>query len=567
MNGFLQVFYVVFSAVITTLAAPNELLTFGSPILGMIALIPLFITLYNSKSFKIAGHLTGLQLFLTHLLSSFWLGNFKDFAIFTLGASAIAYYFFGFVFGNYLYSIFYYTEKNNPLKKFSVSNFKSPFTQILGFASIWTIYEWFKMTGWLAYPWGTLFMSCYKWHTLKQICSVTGVLGITYLMALFSSVVAKGILLLPDVNKFKANDISLNSYKLTAIYCMTLFIVSCAFGVHEYKKQPKIAKEINVVMVQHNGDSWKPNGIKNIETSIIETEKGKAELEAQGKRCDIAIWNESVLSLGWLPDALDKIYKVFPRNIPFVTYLENMKTPLLAGGPAHEKGDNNAQNAAVLFGKDGSIVDFYGKIHLVPFAEEIPYANTKIVQTLLKSLFGFSNGWTSGKNFVLFTITNAKGEEINFTTPVCFEDAFPDLCRALYNTGSDIFINITNDSWSNTKSAEYQHFVVSSFRTIEHKTTMIRSCTSGYSVVLNCNGDVIADMPLFEAAHLSTTVPIYERSNTIYSRYGNWIMAPIYLFIIFFFIIEFLRMLKEERNLQLAIQELYEENEIDDENQ
>ena len=96
---------------------------------------------------------------------------------------------------------------------------------------------------------------------------------------------------------------------------------------------------------------------------------------------------------------------------------------------------------------------------------------------------------------------------------------------------------------------------------------MIRSCTSGYSVVLNCNGDVIADMPLFEAAHLSTTVPIYERSNTIYSRYGNWIMAPIYLFIIFFFIIEFLRMLKEERDLQLAIQELYEENEIDDENQ
>ena len=44
-------------------------------------------------------------------------------------------------------------------------------------------------------------------------------------------------------------------------------------------------------------------------------------------------------------------------------------------------------------------------------------------------------------------------------------------------------------------------------------------------------------------------------------------MAPIYLFIIFFFIIEFLRMLKEERDLQLAIQELYEENEIDDENQ
>ena len=85
----LQVFYSIFSGIITALAIPNELFLLGSPLLGIIALIPLFVVISRSKSFAEAGLLTGLQLFVTHMLSSYWLGRFKDFAIFTLGAERI----------------------------------------------------------------------------------------------------------------------------------------------------------------------------------------------------------------------------------------------------------------------------------------------------------------------------------------------------------------------------------------------------------------------------------------------------------------------------------------------
>ena len=52
MNGFLQVFYSVFSSILETLAVPNELLKFGSPFCGMIALVPLYFAIHKSKSFN-----------------------------------------------------------------------------------------------------------------------------------------------------------------------------------------------------------------------------------------------------------------------------------------------------------------------------------------------------------------------------------------------------------------------------------------------------------------------------------------------------------------------------------
>lgn len=97
------------------------------------------------------------------------------------------------------------------------------------------------------------------------------------------------------------------------------------------------------------------------------------------------------------------------------------------------------------------------------------------------------------------------------------------VCRALFRAGSEVFVNITNDSWSMTNSAEYQHFAIASFRAIEFRTTLIRSTNSGYSVVINPKGQVIADMPLFEEASLYTSVPIYKRQVTVYCIFGNWL--------------------------------------------
>ena len=84
----LQVFYAVFSGVIEGFAIANEFIPYGSPFLALFCLSPLYIALYNAKSYKESFVLFFIQILTVHLISSYWLANFHGFAAFTLGASA-----------------------------------------------------------------------------------------------------------------------------------------------------------------------------------------------------------------------------------------------------------------------------------------------------------------------------------------------------------------------------------------------------------------------------------------------------------------------------------------------
>ena len=104
--------------------------------------------------------------------------------------------------------------------------------------------------------------------------------------------------------------------------------------------------------------------------------------------------------------------------------------------------------------------------------------------------------------------------------------------RPLFLNGTELFINITDDSWSLKNSSEIQHFVIASYRAIEYRTTLVRSANAGYSVVVDPSGKVIADLPLFEDVALAYDIPVYKRTMTTYARFGNWLP---YLCIIIFF--------------------------------
>jgi apolipoprotein N-acyltransferase len=105
--------------------------------------------------------------------------------------------------------------------------------------------------------------------------------------------------------------------------------------------------------------------------------------------------------------------------------------------------------------------------------------------------------------------------------------------------GSELFINLTNDSWSRTKSAEYQHYAIASYRPIEFQTTLVRSTNSGYSVVLDPRGLILDDMPLFSEEYLFTEIPVYERVTTFYAAYGDVFVYVLILLCVMFVITGF----------------------------
>lgn len=524
-------FYPLSSAVLLALGIPNAFFPLGCPFAGFISLVPLYISLYQANSFKTAGLKVSLHFGCVHLMSSFWLANFGDYAIFTLGATALAYFLAGFVFGQILYIPFFFSKKRQAFLK--EASGLSPFSsclRILLFTAVWTFHEWFKSIGFLAYPWGTLIMSAYRWNFLTQIVSLTGTWGLSFLFSMFSAVCGEGIYLLTryssSTGAFRRP--YTKSYACTASACILLLSASVLYGAYEINKERLPVKNMEAVLVQHNVDSWITNNSLSAGIAVKLTEKA---IEEAQKKPDLVVWSESIITY-FLPDSLP-FFEFTPESTPILPAIRKTGAPFLMGVPYVEDYEKNLfSNSAVLINPNGSLVDHYGKTQLVPFAEYIPYSETEWMQKFMQTLAGFSSGWMPGNRYVTFNLPLQQGGEVDFSTPICFEDAFPNVCRELFLLGSEVFINITNDFWSQTDSAEYQHFVIASYRAQEFRTTLARCTNSGFTSVVDPTGRIIDSLPLFERTAAQFTIPIYEREITPYAMLGDWLPALSAAFVI-----------------------------------
>jgi apolipoprotein N-acyltransferase len=118
--------------------------------------------------------------------------------------------------------------------------------------------------------------------------------------------------------------------------------------------------------------------------------------------------------------------------------------------------------------------------------------------------------------------------------------------RPLHKNGAELFINMSDDSWSLKKSSEYQHFCVAAYRAIEYRTTMLRSCNAGYSVVLDPAGKILCDLPLFEQVATNYDVPVYKYTVTTYARFGNWLCYSMVIAVIVYCIYCYLSFIPDD---------------------
>jgi apolipoprotein N-acyltransferase len=201
-----------------------------------------------------------------------------------------------------------------------------------------------------------------------------------------------------------------------------------------------------------------------------------------------------------------------------------MGVPILFGGVVIlDRQRQEAMNASVLISPEGRVLDTYGKIHPVPFAESIPFYELEPVRKFFRNVVGIWSPWVNGSRRTIYTVPLGAGGRMTFGTPICFEDAFSDLCRRYITGGADLLVNITNDSWSKTWSSEIQHFSVARFRAIENRRVLVRSTNGGVSAVIGPWGDIRSRMPFFERTWRTVEVPIYrERFFTPYTRFGDW---------------------------------------------
>ena len=467
--------------------------------LGFIALIPLFYTLYTCRNLKesiLSGAVFGL---LSTSMVYFWLLFFEDFSVWTLSGVVAAHTIYFIILSPFITL----TGKYGTLRPFLT-------------AAVWIGYEYFKSIGYAGFPWGLMAHSA-GIAPFVQIADITGQWGISFLIVLFNAMILETILI-------KEKKL-ISSWIFTAI----LMIGSISYGIYINHKEIPWEKSINVLMVQQDADSWITG--KEIESIKKGQDLTREELSRSNIKPDLIVWSENAFRYPYIENS--SRYKKVPVGDPFIDFLKEIDTPILVGSPyILNRKTNSALNAVLLISPDGKIVEYYGKSHPVPFAENIPFWDISIVRSFFKNVIGINNsGWALGEANIIFQLPLEGGGHASFGVPICFEDSFPYIARNFVKNGADLLINLSNDSWSKTVSGETQHLAAARLRTIETRRTMIRSTNAGVTTIIDPWGKMNYTLPLFRADTITAQIPLYKyKGYTVYTILGDWF--PIMLILV-----------------------------------
>lgn len=223
----------------------------------------------------------------------------------------------------------------------------------------------------------------------------------------------------------------------------------------------------------------------------------------------IAIWPETATG-SYLRKQLDQALQV-------VALASRTGVPVFSGFADFiydSTGTMRHFNAAGVFAPDGSLGEIYGKRHLVPFGERMPFE--RVFPWLAHVDLGQAE-WTAGPRPVLFPVPGLGP----FACLICFESIFPDLSRDAVRGGAQWLVNITNDEWFGNGPALPQHAAMAQFRAVENHVPLARCANTGITEIIDAEGRVVARLPVFQPASLVRALPP-RGLPTPYTRFGDW---------------------------------------------
>jgi apolipoprotein N-acyltransferase len=488
------------SAVLLPLALPSVVFPYGNSVLGFVCLAPVFVAVALAPTFGAASFLGVIFGLVSTGLANFWLMFFQGYSVWTFGGTLA-----GYIGYNALLFPF--------LRGFSAVRPKyRPFIM----AAAWAFYEYLKSVGFLGYPWGLVANPAWDILPLIQFIDVTGVWGLSFLMALVNALVAEGVL---AARGFSPGERPARRLGSQVIFAGVLVVLAVGYGAYRLSRPIPAEGSVRLLLVQQNIDPWSEGKARTDSTQINE-ELTREGLRAARAPVDVVVWSEvSVPNIWVMPGN-----QLRPPNNSLVPFLGEIGVPLLTGIVlAVDPRRYEFMNGAALLSPSGRILDTYGKMHPVPFAESIPFYEHDSVKWFFKNVIGVWNPWVMGTRQTVFRAPLRGGRELAFGAPICFEDAFGDLCRGFILRGADMWLNLTNDYWSKTVFSEVQHYQAARFRAVENRRVLVRSTNGGVTVVVGPFGEVIASLPLFTRETLEVDIPVYrEPGLTFYTRHGDW---------------------------------------------
>lgn len=466
------ILYGIISAILLTLSGPG----FQLPIINLVSFVPLFLYLKHKPEKWLFTSLSfGVSYYFINL---FWITEavnyFGDAPIFI---GIILLLLLSCYLGLY-YVVFFY----------AYTKVKTDFLMLALFLFLEMVKSFF-LSG---FPWMNLGLTSVSYRPILMNAALVGEMGV-------------GIIIIA-INLFITKVIAGNRKYL--VYLIVTIVLSHIY--YFYKDTNLMSKEIAFSMVQPSYDHKKKWDIEqkyNVVSEVI-----KYTEEAFLRNSDIVV----------LPESAFPLY--LQTEIDLLSYFKDLseKKPFIIG---NIRFTNDGKNVKVynsnFYVKDGEI-EFYDKIHLVPFGEYFPMKF--ITSDIQKYFFGTDSDFTAGNKIVLFQYS---GEKIG--NLICYEDAFFELARKNVLEGADIFVVTTNDSWFGKNHGRDQHFAMDIMRSVETGRSFVRSSQSGISGCIAPYGKVLATLDVDVKGVLDCKLPVNDSKTPFMILGYNWAIVLVIL--------------------------------------
>lgn len=146
----------------------------------------------------------------------------------------------------------------------------------------------------------------------------------------------------------------------------------------------------------------------------------------------------------------------------------------------------DSYNGAFLFGPDGRFRATYRKQHLVIFGEYIPFERWL---PFAKYLTPIEGSFRPGPGPVPFRLEDPP---VTCAVLICFEDVFAQHARdaTVAEPATDFLLNLTNNGWFGESAAQWQHAANSVFRAIENRRPLVRCANNGLTCWVDSFGRI-----------------------------------------------------------------------------
>jgi apolipoprotein N-acyltransferase len=488
----------ILSGIFLVLSFPSFNLSF----LTWIALVPLLI-LIQSVSVKSAFGLGLVTGFFYFLGMTYWiipLAPYANIAITIFAALLLTGYLCVYV-GCFVVllkvgiNVLPLPTKNSPMAKLQfdlVFIFLAPI--------IWTALELIRSWLLTGFPWGSIGYS--QWNNLPsiQIASSVGVYGISFIVVLVNTAIARFILVLPEWRR------GLYAVILPAVILIAIF----AYGFIQLAESPS-GQKLKIAIVPGNipqMEKWKGENLDGIFNKYMKTTERLVR-----ERLDLIVWPETCIPANLL------IHPIMFNEVKATTQL--LKAPLLFGIPYYD--DAKTYNAVFLLSSDGEILGKYYKIHLVPFGEYTPHILKQMLPEAIREKVIGVMDFDKGEIFTLFPLPVVKSDSPKFGIVICFESAFPGFFRKFVKSGANFMGVVTNDAWFTGTAAPEQHFTMSVFRAIENRVSLFHAANGGISAIIDRFGRISPKAVKYPENDFIIGEIYLSQERTFYTRYGDWL--------------------------------------------